>query len=271
MTAAFYNTARLLDYGAAEMKRLAGRHTAYGLILSVGVIGAVFLVFVGLDSVFTHTVDIQRRGNIEWAYIPQPKTKAIELHDNHTVCPISTEAGKGQGRSIASTEMAVPVAVPDAPVLDNRFSDTEIFPTTDTDPFAEGGVGNDGKNNGVFNPYGTTDGKVRHEGTGTLGTDSDDDWKEYPDVLPQVDMNALRRNVVYPAIAQRRNLEGKVVLAVTIDVSGKIIACSVVHSTNEIFNNAALEAVRQSTFTPAMRNRQPVQFRMMIPIEFKMK
>lgn len=270
MTATFYNTARLLDYGAVELKRLTGKHAVYGLVLSVGVIGAVFLAFVGIDSIFTRTVDIPKRAVIDWIYTPNPpKLQAMELNSNATSCPINT--GTGTRLSTSSLDKAVPVAAPDITVPDTRFPDADVFQTPVQDPFADGGkLGGGDNTNGIFNPNGVI-GKNNREGTSNLGVDDEEVWKEYPDVLPQVDMNELRRHVLYPSIAQRRNLEGKVVVSVTIDASGKVVDCSVAHSTNDIFNSAALEAVRQSQFTPAMRNRQPVQFRMMIPIEFKMK
>lgn len=268
MTAAFYNTAQLLDYGAVELKRLAGKHAVYGLVLSVGVIGAVFLAFVGIDSLFTRTINVPKKVIIDWGYTPKP----VAIEQPPATPSTGGGAGTGKGQSSVSSNSGVPIAAPDMTVPDTRFSDADVFQTPVQDPFADGGkLGGDNNTNGVFDPNGVIDGKNNREGTATFGVDDEEVWKEYPDVLPQVDMNELRRHVLYPGIAQRRNLEGKVVVSVTIDASGKVVACSVAHSTNDIFNNAALEAVRQSKFTPAMRNRQPVQFRMMIPIEFKMK
>lgn len=263
MTAAFHNTARLLDYGAVELKRLAGKHAVYGLFLSVGVIGAVFLLIMGIDAVLPQERPVVVPGRAIVVNILPPVTA--------TRCPLPQAEKGGEGRPATPTarDIAAP-AVADVPVLSDNFADN-IFDTPVSDPFADAALGGGG-NEGGFDPSGTIGAQTNtHGGLELGGSTKDREWELYPDVLPQVDMNALRRSVIYPALALRRSDEGKVVVAVTIGASGKILACSVQHSTNDIFNGAALEAVRQSRFTPAMRNGQPVQFTMMIPIEFKMK
>lgn len=82
----------------------------------------------------------------------------------------------------------------------------------------------------------------------------------------------LRRHLPeYPILARRRNKEGSVVLMVVIDAEGKLIKVDVVSTSDEVFVEPSLEAVKKSTFLPARRNGQPVMSRAILPIRFSLK
>ena len=81
----------------------------------------------------------------------------------------------------------------------------------------------------------------------------------------------LRREpAVYPEIAKKMGLQGRVTVEVTIDAQGKPIQAKVVKSASDIFNEAAIEAVMKYSFKPAMMSTGPVTAKIMIPIEFRM-
>lgn len=75
----------------------------------------------------------------------------------------------------------------------------------------------------------------------------------------------------YPEIARKEKIEGQVVVAVLIDVDGKSRDARVVKTTNEIFNDAAVEAAKQWLFSPAVLNKKPVKFWFHVPIDFKLR
>jgi protein TonB len=81
----------------------------------------------------------------------------------------------------------------------------------------------------------------------------------------------LRREpAVYPEIAKKMGLQGRVTVEVTIDAQGKPIQAKVVKSASDIFNEAAIEAVMKYSFKPAMMSTGPVTAKIMIPIDFRM-
>jgi periplasmic protein TonB len=55
---------------------------------------------------------------------------------------------------------------------------------------------------------------------------------------------------VYPAEALKQKLEGKVIVAVTVNEEGNVLKANILRSSNKIFNNAALEAAKKTKFAP---------------------
>ncbi|NBS16976.1 MAG: energy transducer TonB [Gammaproteobacteria bacterium] len=76
---------------------------------------------------------------------------------------------------------------------------------------------------------------------------------------------------LYPAMAKRRQWEGKVILKVKVLASGAASEVSIqTPSGHEILDEAALEAVRQWHFVPAKRGGQPVDSLVNVPINFNL-
>ena len=72
----------------------------------------------------------------------------------------------------------------------------------------------------------------------------------------------------YPAELRAQNVEGTVVLAVSIDEKGEVATCEVTKSTDKRFEAAAVEAVRKWKFNPATKNKTPVSCKVTLPIRF---
>jgi protein TonB len=79
-----------------------------------------------------------------------------------------------------------------------------------------------------------------------------------------------REPAVYPEIAKKIGLQGRVVIEVTIDAQGKPIQAKVIKSASDVFNEAAIEAVMKYSFKPAMMSTGPVTAKVMIPIDFRL-
>lgn len=75
---------------------------------------------------------------------------------------------------------------------------------------------------------------------------------------------------VYPRYARRMGREGKVVLSLLIDESGRLIEARVIEKAGHGFDEAALEAVRLSKFKPALENGAPVLCRARMAIRFQL-
>lgn len=75
----------------------------------------------------------------------------------------------------------------------------------------------------------------------------------------------------YPALAKRRQWEGRVLLKVRVLANGSVAAVSVETSSgHELLDEAALEAVRQWHFVPAKRGGQAVDSWVNVPINFNL-
>jgi len=76
---------------------------------------------------------------------------------------------------------------------------------------------------------------------------------------------------VYPEIARKAGIEGRVFVKVLIGEDGHVIKAEVVRSTNKIFEKAALEAAKQFVFKPGMQRDRPVKVWMVLPFHFTLE
>lgn len=78
-------------------------------------------------------------------------------------------------------------------------------------------------------------------------------------------------NPMYPPDAVQQGLEGRVVLSVTIAVSGSVTKVIVAESCgHQSLDQAALDAVRRWRFSPATRDGKPVEWTARLPIRFRL-
>jgi len=79
-----------------------------------------------------------------------------------------------------------------------------------------------------------------------------------------------RVNPVYPDSARRTGLEGTVWLKALVDTDGMVKKAVVEKSDNRIFNDAAIQALLQWKFVPAMLDGKSVRVWAMVPFHFKL-
>ena len=73
---------------------------------------------------------------------------------------------------------------------------------------------------------------------------------------------------VYPLMARRLGKEGRVVLRLTIDEEGNLLEVEVVEGAGFGFTEAAVAAVKKSTFLPARKGEKTVKSKALLPIRF---
>ncbi len=90
---------------------------------------------------------------------------------------------------------------------------------------------------------------------------------------PILNYAQLHDNLIYPEMARRGGVEGKVILRVVVGKDGKPVQgrIRVLDSSNELFNQAAIDAVMKSSFTPAIQNKQPIEVPVTVPIVFRLR
>lgn len=91
-----------------------------------------------------------------------------------------------------------------------------------------------------------------------------------PDVPPSVNLEDLRRNIIYPEIARQIGASGKVVVKVWINEIGLPEDPVILKSDSRMLEEEALRVVRLPVYTPAINKGKPVGCWIVIPIHFKL-
>lgn len=76
---------------------------------------------------------------------------------------------------------------------------------------------------------------------------------------------------IYPKFARKMGKEGRVLLSMIIDESGKLLQVQVLEKAGYGFDEAAVEAVQKSLFKPALLNGRPICCRARLPIRFRLE
>ena len=89
---------------------------------------------------------------------------------------------------------------------------------------------------------------------------------------PAVDLEKIQKKIVYPEMARRAGVEGKVIVRVLVQKNGKIGRMLIEYSDSELLNEAALKALREiGHIPPAIQNQQPIACWVSIPIQFRLR
>ena len=103
--------------------------------------------------------------------------------------------------------------------------------------------------------------------------------EEIPDFLPLENqpkpiggIAAIRKLIKYPEIARKAGIQGRVVIHVLVNEEGVPVDTKVLQSLgNSGCDEAAIDAIMKTRFTPATQRGRPVKFWMAIPITFLLK
>ncbi len=82
---------------------------------------------------------------------------------------------------------------------------------------------------------------------------------------------AIQSKIKYPEIAKRAGIEGKVYVQAFIDENGNVENAKIIKGIGAGCDEAALEAVKQTKFTPGRQKGKPVKVQVSIPISFKLQ
>jgi TonB family protein len=88
---------------------------------------------------------------------------------------------------------------------------------------------------------------------------------------PVFDMDELYRRIHYPEMARKNGIEGKVVVQVYVDKTGRPVRTQIAMSDNKLLEDAAVNAIMQVRFTPAIQNQIPIGVWVAIPVVFSLK
>ena len=84
-------------------------------------------------------------------------------------------------------------------------------------------------------------------------------------------ISAIQSKIVYPEIAKRAGVEGKVYILAFVDENGNVTKTQVLKGLGAGCDEAALKAVQQTKFKPGKQRGKPVKVQVSIPIVFKLQ
>jgi len=89
--------------------------------------------------------------------------------------------------------------------------------------------------------------------------------------MPQLigGLKGIQGQIKYPEIAKRVGVEGKVIVQAIVDETGKVVSVSTIKGIGSGCDEVAMDAVRNSKFTPGKQRGKNVKVQVTIPIVFK--
>lgn len=244
------------SYGAFELRNFINIATQRGFIITIGLIILLLLIQFVYKSATTRTFlrppKIQK---LTLADLPPPETDAPE-----TPPPPPPPDVVFTG---AEARAGTPVAIPDAEMTPDMRDFANV------DDLAVSSSSNDAVVD--MNQFKSVDVNQPID----VVKEEEPDPDEFVAADKEPDGNFIRteiqKNAVYPAVAQRANMEGTVTLQVLIGKDGRIKKTKILNSTNDIFEKAAQEAALKVVATPALQGNKPIEYWMTIPVRFSLR
>ncbi len=84
-------------------------------------------------------------------------------------------------------------------------------------------------------------------------------------------IQAIQSKIVYPEIAKRAGVEGKVYVLAFVDETGTVTSAKVIKGLGAGCDEAALSAVKQTKFKPGKQRGKAVKVQVSIPIVFRLQ
>lgn len=245
-------------YGAVELKEFINKNTIRGFIITMILIIFLLLLYfvvsmMSKSSELLHTAPIVSKLSLVAAPSTEDENQAEQLQQQTPqVINYGIESRAG-----------TPVPIPDAEIK----QDIEFATTKDIER-ATSEVGNvDISQIQDFNP----DELSKQKEFKITDEIPPDDVFIPTEKEPNVDLAELQRKIVYPEMARRANIEGKVIVRVYVDKTGKPKKVNIQQSDSQLLNQAAIDAVMKTVFTPGIQNKQAIGCWVSIPIQFQLR
>ncbi|HEX9934363.1 MAG TPA: energy transducer TonB [bacterium] len=235
-------------YGAAELKGVLQKYLTFAVILAAGVHLSLVGIYRGITSIdsMLHPSKMPFEKIIK-IYGPMELPPPPPLGSYKDILPVIPLTG-----TVTKPDFGNPVPVPDA-----QADPGMVFATQ-----------------GEVNRIDATElEKTIGDGDVLVLMPQDDDnvppercaiFEKEPILVKKIDP-------VYPEIAKKTGLTGKVVVNLWVDKKGRVREVRIVQSTSEMFNQAVIDAASQFVFTPAMMNKGPVSVWVAMPFVFELR
>jgi protein TonB len=101
---------------------------------------------------------------------------------------------------------------------------------------------------------------------------SNEKYLKKAEVMPEPigGISAIQKRVIYPEIARKAGIQGKVFVQAFIDEKGDVIKTKILKGIGSGCDEAALNAVKETKFTPAKQKGKLVKVQVVVPVLFKL-
>jgi TonB family protein len=101
---------------------------------------------------------------------------------------------------------------------------------------------------------------------------SNEKYLKKAEVMPEPigGISAIQKRVIYPEIARKAGIQGKVFVQAFIDEKGDVIKTKILKGIGSGCDESALNAVKETKFTPAKQKDKLVKVQVVIPVLFKL-
>ena len=90
--------------------------------------------------------------------------------------------------------------------------------------------------------------------------------------MPVGGFQAIQRRLVYPEIARKAGVEGRVLVWAQIDVNGNVVRTKIVKTLGPNgCDEAAVNAIKAVDWNPAKQKDRPVKVWIAVPVDFKLR
>lgn len=86
-----------------------------------------------------------------------------------------------------------------------------------------------------------------------------------------VNMDDIKKEIGYPALAREGNIEGDVTLKILVDENGNYVKHNVLKQVHPILLKEVEKHVGKLKFTPAIQGNKPIKFWLVVPFKFKLQ
>lgn len=243
-----YILARIFPYGAPEVQ------AGYQAAMSKGIIAATLLHLLAVLFVASIKSEVQTPA------LPIPGPIVITPWDFTPEAPprVDHDSPIRPSNKTKPPEVAHPVMV------------LEVEDKIDSSEAQASATGSDSANEGLGDFSGAESGESASGFLAQAGSGADErpSYFQPHEIAPRVIRSAKPQ---YPELAVKAGMEGAVHVRIWVDKEGRVREVEILRSDAEIFNQAAIEAVRQMFFTPAVQGNQPVAVWVSMPIKFRLK
>lgn len=247
-------------YGFAELKIIIPRNTYRGFIITLSIVVLLFLVYFIYGKVTESSLGAIPRAPISKITLGGPIQQLEEQKEDIPPPPPSQQVMELATAAKAGT----PVPIPDAEIKEDLKEFASFEKLSESLAKEKGQEIDISQLPQDFN----LDQKIDIQ-----QKEADPDIDEFIPVEkePYIDLSDLQRRIVYPEMARKAGIEGQVVVRVLVGKNGKPKKVVIQQSDSQMLNQAAIDAVMSSTFTPAIQNGQPITCWVSIPIRFKLR
>ena len=95
---------------------------------------------------------------------------------------------------------------------------------------------------------------------------------EFSEVQPQIQggLGAYYIHIDYPQAARDAGIQGRLVLAFTVEKDGSASAVTLLQPLHPLLDSSAVRALRRTRFIPGEHNGEPVRVKMRLPVRFQL-